>query len=122
MNVRQMPLEELELLSNKDLYVLESNHDVYMLKNGPYPYFLQQRVLGDKGHLSNEDAAKFCIDLVKEGTERILLAHLSKENNCPELAYETSKSILAQNDIIIGQDIKLDVLLREEVSDIYKVK
>ena len=59
---------------------------------------------------------------MKEGTERILLAHLCKENTFPELAYETSKSILAQNDIIIGQDIKLDVLLREEVSDIYKVK
>ena len=78
--------------------------------------------MSDTGHLSNEDAAKFCIDIVKEGTERILLAHLSKENNFPELAYETSKSILAQNDIIIGQDLKLDVLLREEVSDIYNVK
>ena len=93
-----------------------------MLMMGSYPYSLKKRVMSDKGHLSNEEAAKFCIELVKEGTERILLAHLSKENNFPELAYETSKSILAQNDIIIGQDIKLDVLLREEVSDIYNVK
>ena len=108
---------------NKNIYVFESNHDVEMLMNNPkYPHHTKIRILSDKGHLSNEDAAKFCIDLVKEGTERILLAHLSKENNFPELAYETSKSILAQNDIIIGQDIKLDVLLREEVSDIYKVK
>ena len=109
-------------LYKSKLVVLESNYDPSMLMMGSYPYALKKRVMSDTGHLSNEDAAKFCIDLVKEGTERILLAHLSKENNFPELAYETSKSILAQNDIIIGQDIKLDVLLREEVSDIYKVK
>ena len=109
-------------LYKSKLVVLESNYDPNMLMMGSYPYSLKKRVMSDTGHLSNEDAAKFCIDLVKEGTERILLAHLSKENNFPELAYETSKSILAQNDIIIGQDIKLDVLLREEVSDIYNVK
>ena len=109
-------------LYKSKLVVLESNYDPNMLMMGSYPYSLKKRVMSDTGHLSNEDAAKFCIDLVKEGTERILLAHLSKENNFPELAYETSKSILAQNDIIIGQDIKLDVLLREKVSDIYNVK
>ena len=109
-------------LYKSKLVILESNYDPNMLMMGSYPYSLKKRVMSDTGHLSNEDAAKFCIDLVKEGTERILLAHLSKENNFPELAYETSKSILAQNDIIIGQDIKLDVLLREEVSDIYNVK
>ena len=109
-------------LYKSKLVVLESNYDPNMLMMGSYPYSLKKRVMSDTGHLSNEDAAKFCIDLVKEGTERILLAHLSKENNFPELAYETSKSILAQNDIIIGQDLKLDVLLREEVSDIYNVK
>ena len=109
-------------LYKSKLIVLESNYDSNMLMMGSYPYSLKKRVMSDKGHLSNEEAAKFCIELVKEGTERILLAHLSKENNFPELAYETSKSILAQNDIIIGQDIKLDVLLREEVSDIYNVK
>ena len=109
-------------LYKSKLVVLESNYDPNMLMMGSYPYSLKKRVMSDTGHLSNEDAAKFCIDLVKEGRERILLAHLSKENNFPELAYETSKSILAQNDIIIGQDIKLDVLLREKVSDIYNVK
>ncbi len=109
-------------LYKSKLVVLESNYDPNMLMVGSYPYALKKRVLSEVGHLSNEDAAKFCIELVKNGTERILLAHLSKENNFPELAYETSKSILAQNDIIVGQDIKLDVLLREEVSDIYTIK
>jgi phosphoribosyl 1,2-cyclic phosphodiesterase len=62
------------------------------------------------------------VELIKEGTERILLAHLSKENNFPELAYETSKGILSQNDIIVGQDVKLDVLSRDEISDIYNIR
>ena len=93
-----------------------------MLMMGSYPYSLKKRVQSEVGHLSNEDAARFCVELIKEGTERILLAHLSKENNFPELAYETSKGILNQNDIVVGQDVKLDVLAREEVSDIYKVK
>ena len=78
--------------------------------------------MSDEGHLSNEDAANFCVELIKEGTERILLAHLSKENNFPELAYETSKGILTQNDIIVGQDVKLDVLSRDEISDIYNIR
>lgn len=109
-------------LYKSKLVVLESNYDDNMLMMGSYPYALKKRVQSEVGHLSNEDAARFCVELIKEGTERILLAHLSKENNFPELAYETSKGILTQNNIIVGQDVKLDVLSREEVSDIYKVK
>ena len=63
----------------------------------------------------------FCVELVNQGTKSILLAHLSKENNFPELAYETSKGILMQNNIIVGQDVKLDVLMRDEASDIYRL-
>ncbi len=108
-------------LYKSKLVVLESNYDPNMLMMGSYPYSLKRRVMSEEGHLSNEDAGKFCVELVKEGTERILLAHLSKENNFPELAYETSKGILAQNNIIVGQDLKLDVLSRNEVSDVYKL-
>ena len=108
-------------LYKSKLVVLESNYDPSMLMMGSYPYSLKKRVMSEIGHLSNEDAANFCIDLINNGTERILLAHLSKENNFPELAYETAKSILTQNNMIVGQDVKLDVLLREEVSDIYKL-
>ena len=109
-------------LYKSKLVVLESNYDPNMLMMGSYPYALKKRVMSEEGHLSNEDAANFCVELIKEGTQRILLAHLSKENNFPELAYETSKGILTQNNIIVGQDVKLDVLLREEISDIYYVK
>lgn len=109
-------------LYKSKLVVLESNYDPNMLMMGSYPYSLKKRVMSETGHLANEDAARFCIDLIKEGTESILLAHLSKENNFPELAYETSKGILTQNNIIVGQDVKLDVLSRDEISNIYNVK
>lgn len=109
-------------LYKSKLVILESNYDENMLMMGSYPYSLKKRVISDEGHLSNEDASKFCVELINQGTQRILLGHLSRENNFPELAYETSKGILAENDIIVGQDVKLDILLREEVSDIYKLK
>ena len=69
--------------------MLESNHDVEMLKCGTYPYPLKRRILGEYGHLSNETASKVALHLVQNGTEHIMLGHLSKENNMPELAYET---------------------------------
>lgn len=69
-----------------DLLVLESNHDVETLLSGPYPYPLKQRVLGDCGHLSNELAARFAVASAKAGTSQIVLAHLSKENNTPQMA------------------------------------
>lgn len=77
-----------------DLILAESNHDVGMLRNGSYPYMLKRRILSDIGHLSNVDCSKFITELVQNGTTRIILGHLSKENNIPELAYQTSKSAL----------------------------
>ena len=85
-------------LYKSKLVVLESNYDPNMLMMGSYTYALKKRVMSSTGHLSNEDAANFCVELINEGTESILLAHLSKENNFPELAYETSKGVLASND------------------------
>jgi phosphoribosyl 1,2-cyclic phosphodiesterase len=110
-----------ENLFDSKLVVLESNYDENMLMMGSYPYYLKRRVLSNKGHLSNEDAAKFCTELINKGTQTILLAHLSKENNFPELAYETSKGILSENNIKVDKDVKLKVLLREELSELYAV-
>ncbi len=109
-------------LYKSKLVVLESNYDPNMLMMGSYTYALKKRVMSNAGHLSNEDAANFCVELINEGTESILLAHLSKENNFPELAYETSKGVLASNDIVVGQDVKLDVLSRNDVSNVYEMK
>ena len=88
---------------------------------GSYTYRLKKRVMSNTGHLSNEDAAKFAVDLIKNGTEDILLAHLSRENNFPALAYETSNYILTENKMKIGKDVQLEVLMRDDISRVYQV-
>ncbi len=84
-----VPDEAAETLAGVDLLVLESNHDVEWLKSGPYPYPLKQRILGDRGHLSNEAAARFALQMARQGTRQFVLAHLSRENNTPARALET---------------------------------
>lgn len=78
-----------DILSNKNLYIMESNHDVEMLSNGRYPFQLRQRILSDKGHLSNYDSSKYLSLFIGDNTKCIMLAHLSEENNTEELAYNT---------------------------------
>ncbi len=77
----------LENLSGCYAAVIESNHDLEMLENGPYPYELKQRIASKHGHLSNTDCATLASQLYEGGTRHIMLAHLSEENNLPELAY-----------------------------------
>ena len=72
-----------------DTLFLEANHDVRMLEAGPYPYALKRRILGDRGHLSNDAAGQLLCRLVHDKLRHVILGHLSKENNLPELAYET---------------------------------
>ncbi|MDD6323040.1 MAG: MBL fold metallo-hydrolase [Bacilli bacterium] len=88
-------------LRNKNMYVFESNHDVRMLKEGRYPYHLQQRILGDKGHLSNKDSAYYLSKLIGDKTKKIILIHLSEENNKPEIALKTLLDTLNKNDLPI---------------------
>lgn len=88
--------EAAETLSGVDLLVLESNHDVEWLKSGPYPYPLQQRILGDCGHLSNDTAAYFAALMAQRGTKQFVLAHLSRENNTPQRALETVGRAVAE--------------------------
>ena len=76
-------------LKGKNLYIFESNHDVRMLREGRYPYHLQQRILSDKGHLSNKDSSYYLSKFVTYDTKKIVLIHLSEENNKPELALNT---------------------------------
>ena len=84
-----------------DAVILESNHDVSMLKTGSYPAELKRRISGKHGHLSNDDAAEFAAFLSQNGTKRILLFHLSEENNMPNLAIKTVKSTVNNEDIIV---------------------
>ena len=87
-----------KLLYNADAYLMESNHDVDMLRMGNYAWHLKQRILSDKGHLSNEDGALAMCEMLGDKTKRIYLGHLSQDNNLKELAYQTAESILLQHD------------------------
>lgn len=78
--------EAADILPGVDLAVLEANHDVEAVRSGPYPYYLQKRILGAEGHLCNEDAARFAVTLAEAGASEIVLAHLSLENNTPAMA------------------------------------
>ncbi|HHW69541.1 MAG TPA: MBL fold metallo-hydrolase [Tenericutes bacterium] len=93
-------------LLNKNLYIIESNHDINLLMNGKYPYYLKQRILGDKGHLSNKDSATYLSKFIGSYTKKIILAHLSEENNNKEIVLTTFKQYLKQiktEDIIIAE-------------------
>ncbi len=113
----------MDEIREADLLVLEANHDTDMLKIGRYPWFLKQRILGDHGHLSNESAARMLVRLLseREKKRRILLAHLSRENNFPEMAYQTVKNILEEENYFIGKHVELNTIIRDEVSVIYQV-
>jgi phosphoribosyl 1,2-cyclic phosphodiesterase len=84
-----------------------------MLKVGPYPYYLKQRILSNHGHLCNEMAGKVVSYLAEQGTKRFVLGHLSKENNFPELAYQTSLNALVEKGIEVGREVTLEVASRE---------
>ena len=77
-----------ELLKDKNVYIMESNHDIEMLNNGSYPYELRKRIYGDKGHLSNVDCSKYLTNFIGDNTKYIVLAHLSEENNTPDIVKE----------------------------------
>ena len=81
-------------LGNHNLYIMESNHDIEMLMNGRYPFHLKQRILSDKGHLSNVDASYYLSKFIGNKTKTIILAHLSDDNNTYEKALETLEETL----------------------------
>lgn len=88
-----------KILSNNNLYVLESNHDIKMLMDGPYPYYLQQRVRGDKGHLSNKQASDYLCKFIGDNTRKIVFVHISEHNNSYEKVIETFNEELSKNDM-----------------------
>lgn len=101
--------EVLGAVLGADLVLIESNHDVNMLQCGSYPYILQRRILGAKGHLSNEACAETCVKLVRQGATRLVLGHLSQENNLPALAYQATSSALTEMGAREGSDYLIRV-------------
>lgn len=86
-------------LSNHTIYIFESNHDIELLMHGRYPSWLKRRVRGDEGHLSNNQAAFYLSKLIGPDTKKVILAHLSKENNSEELALATVLEGLKDNEV-----------------------
>lgn len=109
----------IENLKGLDAVVLEANHDVHMVEVGPYPYPLKRRVLGDYGHLSNELSGRLLCSILHDNMKHIVLGHLSRENNFPELAYETVKlEVTMGNTPYDGTDIPLMVADRDKMSKV----
>lgn len=107
-------------IKNSNLYYMESNHDVQMLREGSYPWSLKQRIMSTKGHLSNDDAGVILGDVLAGKGEVVLLAHLSQDNNLPELAYKTVRDSILSQGLDVDNDIKLDITFRDRTTCIYK--
>lgn len=109
-------------LQGLDALLLESNHDVRMVETGPYPYYLKRRILSDYGHLSNENAGRLLSHVLHDKLKKVLLGHLSKENNYVDLAYETVKAEIDMGDCPYGSsDFSISVAGRDCNSEIVYV-
>lgn len=112
----------IECLKGMDAVLLEANHDVRMLETGPYPYYLKQRILGERGHLSNELSGRFLSRILHDNLKAVVLGHLSKENNMAELAYETVRvEITMADNEFKGNDFPISVAKRSEVSEVIHI-
>lgn len=107
-------------LTGCDLVMLESNHDIGMVQNGEYPYYLKRRILSSRGHLSNIDCSVVAKKLIESGTTRLFLGHLSKDNNIPALAYETTYASIYETGAVINKDYMLTVNPVENTEDIVR--
>lgn len=101
--------EILEGLRGVDAAVIEANHDLEMLKNGPYPYPLKRRILSDNGHLSNDSCGLLARELYKHGARKLILGHLSRENNSPSIARKSVSDTLSADGIDTENELILEV-------------
>lgn len=107
----------VDAFSGVNALLLEANHDVNMLQVGRYPYYLKRRILGDRGHLSNELSGQLLCRILHDNLDTVLLGHLSAENNLAELAYETVRlEILMDDNEYKPDDFKIAIASRHEHS------
>ncbi len=113
----------IRAMADADLIVLEANHEVNMVKTGSYPYSLKRRILSNKGHLSNEEAGNLLVEAMSlnDKYRQIFLAHLSEENNFPELAMQTVVNILEENKFYKGRHFDIKVMSRNCISGVTEV-
>lgn len=100
--------ELVDALQGLDAILVEANHNKEMLEVGPYPYPLKRRILSDEGHLSNEACGQLLSEIISDKMQYIILGHLSKDNNYPELAFETVRNELMFNDIDLN-DLGIEI-------------
>lgn len=113
----------METLCDSDLVVIESNHDESLVRQNPnYSEFLKARILSECGHLSNNACAECVAQLADSGVKQVVLAHLSRENNYPELAFETCKNRLLRDNIVEGRDLMLEVALHDRMSSLFEIE
>lgn len=115
-----IPPQALEELRGAHTLIGEFNYDPEMLRTGPYPIHLQNRIRGDRGHLSNEMGGELAAWAGAQGTRRVVLAHLSQENNRPRLALEAARKALAGLGLREG-DVELAAAPRSEATDWFEV-
>ncbi len=112
----------IESLKGMDALLIEANHDIRMLQMGPYPYMLKQRIMSDRGHLSNENSGKLLCEILNDHVNDIILGHLSKENNYPELAFEAVRmEITVGDNPYKANDFRINVAKRDEPSEVIYV-
>jgi phosphoribosyl 1,2-cyclic phosphodiesterase len=99
-------------IKEANLLVIESNYDEQMLLNGKYPYFLKARIQSDHGHLGNLQTSVFLADIINDNLSHICLAHLSKNNNRPEIALQTLQQTFTERGININGNLQISVLKR----------
>jgi phosphoribosyl 1,2-cyclic phosphodiesterase len=110
----------LERLKGCDAIVIESNHDIQMLKVGPYPWALKQRVMSRCGHLSNDSVAQYLKDDFDGKARHVILAHLSKNNNLPELALLSAQRALESRSACAVLQTKLELAKPDRISRTYR--
>lgn len=108
-------------LKNASAYLIESNHEVEILRYGKYPWSLKQRILSDKGHLSNEDGALAMLDLIGENTDAVYLGHLSRDNNTKEIAMSSFTDTLLYHDSGVGVDYQIFMTDPEQATDLREI-
>lgn len=108
-------------IKDSHLYFIESNHDVKMLREGSYPWPLKQRIMSTKGHLSNDDAGMILADVLRGNREIVLLAHLSQDNNRPEVAQETVRNSILSQGIDVDRDIRLEISFRDKATKVFSL-
>ncbi|HIZ54070.1 MBL fold metallo-hydrolase [Enterococcus eurekensis] len=109
------------VIKGADAYLIESNHDLGMLRMGAYPWSLKQRILGDQGHLSNEDGALVMADILSDATKRIYLGHLSRENNLKELAHLTMENVLKEQGLGVGEAFEIYDTDPDQASSLFTI-